>query len=152
MPTNKGERYEGDAQLLKSSSYLRAYHLGGKDVNLTIEAAQVEKVKSMDGTEKKMLVIYFAGKSLGLGLNNTNITTIMDLHGKIVKAWIGKRITLYPTTCNSFGAKVECIRVREKVPAASKPHHAEPDPSLPDDRDGNAEDQSAREDLPFDDK
>ena len=129
MPANKGQKYEGDAQLLKSSSYLRAYHLQGRDVSVEIETAQTETVKSTDGSEKKMLVIYFAGKSLGLGLNNTNISTIVGLHGKMVKTWKGKRITLYPTTCQSFGKTVECIRVRDVAPLKGEVHN-EPDPEL----------------------
>lgn len=130
MPTNKGEAYTGDARLAKSSSYLRAYHLQGSDVSVRIESAQREVVKGMDGSEKKMLVIYFAGKSLGLGLNNTNIDQIVALHGKTVKGWVGKTITLYPTTCLAFGKRTDCIRVREKAPNKADVH-GEPDPVVP---------------------
>jgi hypothetical protein len=129
MPTNKGEAYTGDARLAKSSCYLRAYHLQGRDVPVQIEHAQREMVKSTDGTEKKMLVIYFAGKSLGLGLNNTNIDMVVSLHGKAVKGWIGKRITLFPTTCMAFGKRTDCIRIREKAPQANDVH-CEPDPEM----------------------
>ena len=145
MPTNKGEVYTGDARLAKSSSYLRAYHLQGRDVSVKIEGAQRETVKAMDGSSKKMLVIYFAGKSLGLGLNNTNIDAIVTLHGKSVKGWTGKTITMYPTTCMAYGKQTDCIRIRATAPKQAD-LHTEPDPEPPD-QTGSAADMG--EPLPY---
>lgn len=130
MPANKGEAYTGNADMMKNSSYLRAYHLQGKEVTVEIESAQTEKVKNKEGKERKMLVLYFAGKSLGLGLCNENIDTIKELYGKTVKDWFGKRITLFAKKVNAFGEMVEAIRIRPTVPAKARDAHGEPDPDL----------------------
>ena len=52
-----------------------------------------------------------------LGLNSTNCKTIAAMYGNDTDRWIGKRITMWPTT-TQFGADtVDCIRVRPIVPA-----------------------------------
>ena len=113
---NKGKAYDGDSRLAKTSKYIRCYLLQGKEWKGTIAKAQIETVQNQGGEEHKMLVLYFEGgfkgRDIGLGLNNTNIDSITAIMGTpVVKDWIGKSITLCPTTCQAFGKKVECVRI-----------------------------------------
>lgn len=120
MPPNRVAKYEGDADQGKHSDYLREYHLQGKEVTVTIEHVQFETMRSMRreegdrGDEIKMIVVYFKDKSLGLGLSaNCNIDSLKRLCGKKCKEWVGKKVCLYPATCNAFGdPKCPCIRIK----------------------------------------
>ena len=115
-----------DFRLLFPSLYLGAADLHGKDATLTIRRIIVEELKTDRGDEKKP-VIYFeetAAKAAKSGdkekrivLNKTNATAIAFLYGNEIDDWTGKRITIYPTKAQAFGKIVDCIRVREEVPA-----------------------------------
>lgn len=117
-----------DARLLFPTLFLSSLDLGGKDVTLTIRRVVVEELKTEKGPQKKP-VIYFeetrkkaeangdASKEKRMVMNKTNMLTIGDLYGFEMDDWRGKRITLYSTKVDSFGKKVDAIRVREQVPA-----------------------------------
>lgn len=117
-----------DVRLLYPSLYLGAHDLHGTDATLTIRRLIVEELKTERGSERKP-ILYFeetkakaekAGtpdKEKRLVLNKTNALAIAKIHGNEVDNWRGKRITLYPTQAQSFGKVVDCIRVREVVPA-----------------------------------
>ena len=119
-----------DVRLLYPSLYLGAVDLHGKDAVLTMRRVIVEGLKTERGEEKKP-VLYFeetkakaekAGtpdKEKRLVLNKTNAMQIAKLHGYELDGWKGKRVTLYPTTAQAFGKTVECIRVRETLPATA---------------------------------
>jgi len=137
---NEGVEFTGNAELLKNHKYLKCCHLQGKATNLSIEHVQVEKLESRDrGDDREMLVMYFKGKRLGFGLSaNCNIDKMVELHGKMVKKWKGKRIKLFPTTCQAFGKTVDCVRI-DKASATKadqeppdEPEHEEPPFSEPD--------------------
>jgi hypothetical protein len=51
-------------------------------------------------------------------MNKTCARVIKKAFGPETDSWVGKRIELYPTTCESFGDVVECIRVR--IPNGSR--------------------------------
>lgn len=114
-----------DVRLLFPTEYLGAADLKGKDVDLTIASLAVEDLRTDGGTEKKPC-IYFeevnrscernGTKPKKLVLNKTNMKAIAALHGYEADEWTGKRITLFPTTCPSFGEIVDCIRVKPTVP------------------------------------
>jgi len=120
-----------DARLLFPKEYLGAPDLRGKDVTLTISRLAQEALRTDKGEEDKW-VVYFAEmeerhkrnkKQLNkkLVLNRTNAKSIAKLLGNETDNWIGKPITLYPTTCLAFGKEADCIRIREKAnPRASK--------------------------------
>lgn len=114
--------------------YIGAPDLKDKDVTLTISKAGPEQVrvipdkerdKERDKKEQK-LVLHFReleGRKQGeprmMCLNKTNAKTIAKLYGNDVEQWVGKRITLYATTCLAFGERVECVRIREQAPKRS---------------------------------
>ena len=100
-------------------NYVAAFELKGKDATVTI--ARVEQGKMpVIGTSRseKKPVVYFNGSDRGLALNKTNARSIVALYGNKTEAWVGKRVTLFPTTTQFGGQTVECIRIRPKIPAA----------------------------------
>lgn len=108
-----------DAKLYAlAGTYLAEPHLQGKPMSLTVERVELhefEKGKrgSKDSKKVKKPVLFFAGKSIPLGLTaRVNLETMIDLHGRNTDNWVGKAIKLVPTTCMSFGvANTPCIRI-----------------------------------------
>lgn len=94
------------------AEYLKAADLQGRDAVVTIETVQPEDLR-----EEKKLVCYFQKREKALVLNKTNALVIADAYGPETDAWIGRQITLYPTTTFFDGRNVPCIRVR--IPAAA---------------------------------
>ena len=104
-----------DVRSFYDKKYIYAFDLQGKDVTLTIARVVRGELQNRQGQEKKPIV-YFEGTEKGLALNATNREMIKSLFGTyIARDWIGKRITLYPTTTDMAGRTVECIRVRPKT-------------------------------------
>lgn len=118
-----------DYRLLFPREYLGAPDLKGQDVTLTISRIQIEDLETKEGKERKGIA-YFAEtdaaaqrdgtKAKRLVLNKTNAKTISKLYGPETDGWAGRRVTLFPTTCQSFGETVDCIRIRPSVPAAKE--------------------------------
>ena len=127
--------------------YIYSYDLQGKDVTLTIERVIGATLTGDKGKKSKKPVVFFketktdpeTGKKKGLALNATNGKSIAGLYGNDTDAWIGKRITLYPTTTEMGGETVECIRVRKQAPpskSASKQNGpTQPEPPAPEQSD-----------------
>lgn len=115
--------------------YLFAFDLQSKDVTLTIEKVTAGELTALGGRKtKKPLCFFVEGRTKKpLALNSTNCKVIAALYGNDTDLWVGKRITIYPTTTTMAGDTVECIRVRPTVPTG-KPAAA-PEPS---DNDGEA--------------
>jgi len=113
-------------KLLFPSTYLCAADLQGQDVHLTIRRVVVQELEGTGGEREKKPLVYFeetkakadetGTKEKRLVLNVTNAKVIALMHGNEVADWSGKRITLYATTCESFGETVDCVRVRKSVP------------------------------------
>lgn len=99
--------------------YLFAFDLQGRDVTLTIERVTAGELTALGGRKSKKPLCHFReGKEKKpLALNSTNCKAIAALYGNDCDAWIGKRITLYPTQTQMAGETVDCIRVRPSVPA-----------------------------------
>jgi len=99
--------------------YVAAFELKGKDVTLKIAEIKSESVEGGKSAKKRKVIIYFDGAKKPLLSNTTNNKTIASLYGSNADAWVGKLVTIYPTTCDAFGESgVECIRVRPMVPQA----------------------------------
>ncbi len=103
---------------LTERDYIFAFDLQGKDVVVTITKVIGGTLVGEGGRKTKKPVAYFEGKEKGLALNSTNCKLIAAMYGNDTDGWIGKKITLYPTT-TSFGSQsdIECIRVRPKAPS-----------------------------------
>lgn len=106
-----------DVRKLFDKAYIYAYDLEGRDITVTIERVAGGTLVGTGGKSNKKPVVYFKGTEKGLALNITNARVIASLYGGFESSlWIGKRVTLYPTT-TTFGAQtVECIRIRNIVP------------------------------------
>jgi hypothetical protein len=99
-----------------SSRYISAADLKDRDVAVTIERVEIEKMPS--GEKKPAL--FFRGKEKAFLLNKTNFNTIADVLGADdTDDWEGKQITIYPTETDYQGKMVDCIRVRRNKKTAS---------------------------------
>ncbi|HNB58708.1 MAG TPA: hypothetical protein PK308_00245 [Phycisphaerales bacterium] len=107
-----------DVRKMYQKDYIYAYDLEGKDVTVTIERVTAGELTGEGGKKSKKPVLYFKGSKKGLGLCITNARVIAGLYGGFDSdKWIGKKITLYPTTTKFGSDTVECIRIRNRVPA-----------------------------------
>lgn len=117
-----------DSRLLFPNDYLSAADLQEKDVTLTISRLVQEELRTEKGNEDKW-VLYFKEmeerhkrdpkrRNKRLVLNKTNAGSISVVWGTETNDWVGKAITLWPTTCQAFGKQADCIRIREKKPKA----------------------------------
>jgi hypothetical protein len=108
--------------------FLYAYDLQGRDVTVVITKVTQGKLTGTGGKSSKKPVLYFRGKEKGLGLCITNARTIASIYGSFeADKWVGKAITLYPTTTTFGGATVDCIRIRPTKPGKDKPVDDTPD-------------------------
>jgi hypothetical protein len=96
------------------NNYLKAEHLqAGKELRLTIERVEMDKIPQDDGPEQSKFVLHFRGKEKGLVLNNTNIDVLIDAYGDDTDAMSGKPIVLFRTTTQFKGQMVPCLRLRQ---------------------------------------
>jgi len=110
-----------DVRAYFEKAFLYSFHLDGKDCTVTIDKVVQGAVQGTDGKKTKKPLVYFKGKEKPLALNITNVRTIGAMYGFKAEDWVGKRITLYPTT-TTFGPKtVDCVRIRPTVPGAKTP-------------------------------
>lgn len=103
-------------RMYDDKEHIYAFDLDGRDVTLTIEKVFAGEVQGEKGRKSKKPVIKFVGKDKKLAVNKTNGKTIAQLYGTDTDGWLGKAITLYPTTTDFGGDTVECIRVRPQRP------------------------------------
>lgn len=118
------------------SSCFRVWHLAGKE--RTFKIARVTRLTSemVSGGKReikkqpKLELLNGKGEPIPLPLllNKTNAKTIARLYGNSPAAWVGKMITLIPSTTSVGGEDVDCIRVRNEVPKrkAKAPPPAQP--------------------------
>lgn len=108
-----------DGELMFPNDYMAAVEFKGRDVTLTIAAVSKESLQMTDGGKKAKMVLRFKETMKKLVCNKTNADSIAQMYQTKAEAWVGKRITLYPTKCLAFGDMVECVRIREAAPAAN---------------------------------
>jgi hypothetical protein len=105
-----------DYRTMFDDKWLKSWDLSG-DVNVTIERVEPGVIENeKDKTSKRVPVLFFKGFARPLGLNKTNGKTVAGMYGKDTARWIGKRLTLYPTTTEMNGEMKDCIRIRPEVP------------------------------------
>lgn len=111
-----------DWRSMFEGKYLGAWNLidadgNRRDVTVTIESVTAEMVVGEGGKKNKKPVLRFVGKDLPMVIGKTVGKTIAAMYGHDTKAWIGRRITLYPATTEVGGETKDCIRVRPGIPA-----------------------------------
>jgi len=94
--------------------YLGAFELGGKDVIVEITNVAAQELKVEGNAKKKSPVLTFRSATKKLVCNKTNAKTLAGLFGNDTRAWVGKKIALYPTTTKLGRDTVDCIRIRNK--------------------------------------
>ena len=106
-----------DVRKLYDKDYVYAYDLEGKDATVTIERVTGGTLIGTGGKSSKKPVLFFKGTKKGLALNITNARVIAGLYGGFdSESWLGKKITLYPTTTTLGSQTVDCIRIRSVIP------------------------------------
>lgn len=107
-----------DVRGMFDSPYLGAWDLQGRDVVVTIrDVVQGELGKAGTSKKDKAPIVYFEGKEKGMVFNKTNMKTVAAIYGSFKRTeWLGKSITLFPTTTSKGGEIVDCIRVRPNAP------------------------------------
>ncbi len=133
-----------NGELAFPSEYLAAAEFKSKkegkvgepiDVTLTIADIRKEEVQLTEEGKKprkvSKMVMRFKETTKKLLCNVTNADSISQMYGTRAEAWVGKLVTLYPTTCLAFGEMVECLRIREKAPAPSANGKAGTKPEVP---------------------
>src|SRR5690348_15471480 len=101
-----------DYRLMYDSDYLFAFHLQGRECTVEIESVKGGELTGEGGRKAKKPVLRFKGKDKPFAVNKTNGKIIATLYGADASAWVGKRITIYPTMTEMNGDQIECIRVR----------------------------------------
>lgn len=107
-----------DYRKMYDKDYLGEWDLDGKDTTLEIEKVVGGELTANGGKKSKKPLVYFKGTKTGKGLvlNATNGKAIAAMYGNDTDAWIGKKITIYPTTTQFGSDTVPCIRVRPGIP------------------------------------
>lgn len=95
--------------------YIGAYCVES-DLTVKITSVGQEKVKGEKGKEEMCTVAHLEGQKPFI-INRTNAKTITKLYGTpYIEDWVGKLITIFPTTCSVAGETVECLRIRSTRP------------------------------------
>lgn len=129
-----------DYRTMFDERWVKAWDLGGKPVTVTIvkvEAGVIEnpKEKVNDKPKRQRLpIVWFKGAKKPLGLNKTNAQTIAKMYGNRTEDWLGKTVTIFPTTTQAFGEEKDCIRIKPAVPKGPAGEMPEP-PQLPESSD-----------------
>lgn len=116
-----------DFRTMFDKDYLYAFMLNGREVTVEIAKVQGGQIKGDGGKSSKKPICHFKGKDKPLALNVTNCKTIAAMYGNNTDQWIGKRITIYPTTTDFGGKTVDCIRVRQGIPRSNGKSVPEPE-------------------------
>jgi len=99
----------GNFSDLYPNRFLHADQLKGKKVTVTIKDIALEELEGEKGKQIKV-IMFFQESAKQYVVPKTNGFCMKRMFGNDPNAWIGKRITLYPTT-TSFGRQtVDCIR------------------------------------------
>jgi hypothetical protein len=107
-------------KMMDPKETLFAFDLDGRDITLTIAAVAAGEMTGEQGRKSKKPMIAFEGTTKKLAANATNCKAIVALYGSAeTNDWIGKRITLFATTCEFGGKTVDCIRIRPSIPKAA---------------------------------
>lgn len=101
---------------LVNLDYIGAYSLNGQDLTVEITKVEVRRVKGEGGKQEDCTVAELRGQKPFI-INRTNAKTITKIYGSpFIEDWVGKLITLFPTTTRVAGEEVECLRIRPIAP------------------------------------
>jgi hypothetical protein len=94
------------------SKYLKAHDIDG-DMLVTIDTVRAETMKSRDGKEESLPILFVREWPKGMVLNRTNAKKISQLLGSSdTDDWAGGQVLLYATETQFGGDTVECSRIK----------------------------------------
>ncbi len=103
-PVNFDDLYPG--------RFLKAGHLKGQKVTLTVADVDMEDLVDEDGKVKAKAIVSFKERQLQFVLSKINGKALKAMFGPTVADWVGKRVVLFPTADFAPMKKgEECIRV-----------------------------------------
>jgi len=109
--------------------FLRFRELKGKPRTVLITQARWLKSSNKSETKKQPLLTLQEFEK-PWAINVTNCETIAQLYGnKDPKSWVGKRVTLYPTKTRFGSEVVDCMRVKDTIPADPQEKRTAPAPA-----------------------
>jgi hypothetical protein len=111
---------------LVPSKYVSHYDLSGNDVVVTISSIKLAEVIGSGGKKSQKALVAFKGKEKGMVMGATCLKTIAGLYGDDYATWVGKAITIYPTTTEASGETVGTIRIRPVKPTSKAAAAVEP--------------------------
>ena len=117
-------------KMFDPKQHLCAADLEGRDVTLEIARVSKGEVEGEKGLKNRKPIVSFKESKRTLVLNVTMCRVLNSMFGSAeTDDWENKRITLYPTTTDLKGEKVECIRIRPTLPppASKKDAQLKPD-------------------------
>jgi len=111
---------------LKDPNFIGTWALPeGNDLIVKIEKVVREIITVQGGKKEPVTLCYLKGQK-PLILNSTNQRTITNIYNSpYVEDWIGKDIKLFASTTRLKGENVECLRIRQEVPAIELPELTE---------------------------
>lgn len=113
QPAKEGEKrpLPGSYSEMYPNRFIKADMLKGAKVTLTIKNIVGEGLMSNDGGANIEWVVSFTERPLEFVMNKTNAFCLYRMFGGEPKTWIGRKVTIFPTTTMAFGEKHDCIRV-----------------------------------------
>ncbi len=105
-----------DYRAMFDREFLGPWDLGGRDVVVVIDSVRAETLVAQGSKKTKKPVLRFRGKDRSLPLNKTNAKALAAMFGNDTARWIGRAITIYPTTTSFGGETKDCIRIRPTPP------------------------------------
>ena len=103
LPGSYSEMYPG--------RFLKADMLKGKKVTVTITGIEGEDLIGENNKAKSEWIVRIKERPLQLVLNKTNAFCLYRMFGGDPHSWIGRRVTIYPTTTKFGRDTLDCIRV-----------------------------------------
>lgn len=98
---------------LYPSRFLRASDLKGQDVTKTIARVQIEELGEGAQSKAKCVISFKDAKKQWVVPRTCGEALKLMFGAKDVdKTWVGKRVTLFAKTVDSFGGEVEAVRVK----------------------------------------
>lgn len=101
-----------------SSNFLKAPDLNGEKAVLTIVGSEVDS-SEFQGQARDQVVLHFEETEKKLGMNKTQLRTVIALYGPDGDNWVGKGITLFETFApnpSKGGALTPVIGIEPKAP------------------------------------
>lgn len=103
LPGSYSEMYPG--------RFLKADMLKGRKVTLTITGIEGEDLIGENNKAKSEWIVHIKERPLQLVLNKTNAFCLYRMFGGDPHSWIGRRITIFPTTTKFGRDTLDCIRI-----------------------------------------